>query len=299
MLFKVRIADRMRKNFIARCESYDAPRLAKETFPADVKVESDISYQKDSSDFHKLDIYTPFNVSGSKEAFILIHGGAFVYGRKELDKLFGMELAKKAGIPVVNINYTLMPQGSLETQLNEIFVAMNFVYKNYGFERLHVTGDSAGAYLAFITAVAAMNRHVAHSLWVFEKLRPKVESAGLICGGFEINPNGFPGVFFEKQNTVNNNRRLPDFVYDIKNLAYRMGTLRTVLITGEDDDPVIRKDNYKFKAILDELDIDTTFYDAENKDDRKMVHVFPISSPYSPEGKKAIELIAENAVGKR
>ena len=296
MLFKARIADRMRKNFIARCQSYDAPRLKAEQYPADVKVDSDISYMKDDLDTHKLDIYTPFNVTGSKEAFILIHGGAFVYGFKELDKLFGMELAKKAGIPVVNINYTLMPQGTLETQLNEIFVAMNFVSKNYGFDRLHVTGDSAGAYLAYITAVAAMNRHVAHSLWVFEKLRPKVESAGLICGCYEINPNGFPGIFFEKQNQ---NKRLPDVVYDTKNLAYRMGSLRTVLITGEDDDPVIRKDNYKFKAILDELDIDCPLYDAENKDDRKMVHVFPISSPYSPEGAKAIELIAENAVGKR
>ena len=296
MLFKVRLADRARKNFIARCQSYDAPRLKNETFPADVKAETDISYIGDGQDAHKLDIYTPFNVEGSREAFILIHGGAFVYGFKELDKLFGMELAKKAGIPVVNINYTLMPQGSLETQLNDIFIAMNFVSKKYGFDKLHLTGDSAGAYLAYITAVAARNRHIAHSLWVFEKLRPKVESAGLICGCYEINPNGFPGVFFEKQNQ---NKRLPDVVYDIKNLAYRMGSLRAVLITGEDDDPVIRKDNYKFKAILDELGIDTKLYDAENKDGRKMVHVFPISSPYSPEGARAIELIAENAVGRR
>lgn len=41
------------------------------------------------------------------------------------------------------------------------------------------------------------------------------------------------------------------------------------------------------------------FYDAVNEGDLKMHHVFPIAHPEWPQSVKAIEMIAENAVGRR
>ena len=119
-------ADKNRLTFIRNCETFDTPRLENEVYPAECKTEMDIEYKHGNNPL-KLDIYTPFNCYGAKECFILIHGGAYVYGFKKLDQNFGMHLAIKANIPVVNIDYTLMPESDLSQVINEIFTAINFV----------------------------------------------------------------------------------------------------------------------------------------------------------------------------
>ena len=168
--------------WIKNCTESDAPRLASEVYPADVRIDEDVNWSGDSLNL-TLDYYRPFNVDSSKECFLLIHGGAFVYGSKVLDKCFGMHLAKYSGIPVANMDYTLMPQAGLSKILGQIFSCMNFLTEKYGIEKFHLTGDSAGGYLALLSALAARNSHIAHDLWIFEKPKGQVLSAGLICGG--------------------------------------------------------------------------------------------------------------------
>ena len=286
-------ADKERQIFIKNCTNFDTPRLESEVFPADCKAETDIVY-KDGEDPLKLDVYTPFGCVGAKECFILIHGGAFVYGFKKLDQNFGMHLAIKAGIPVVNVDYTLMPDATLSEIINEIFKAMNFVYINYGFKKYHTTGDSAGGYLAYMTALCARSRHIAHGMWVFEKLRGTVESAGLICPGIRNTIKEFPGIYFENlQGTKDDRQRLPDYAYDLNLIAERDTELRVAIITGEED--FLREQDREFSKHFD----NAYFYDAVNDGELRMFHVFPIAHPEWPQSVKAIELIAENAVGRR
>ena len=150
-------AEKGRQLFIKNCTLFDTPRLEEEVYPAECKTEMDVVYKEGENPL-KLDIYTPFNCYGAKECFILIHGGAFVYGTKKLDQNFGMHLAIKSGIPVVNVDYTLLPDSTLPQILNEIFTAMNFVYIKYGFKKYHTVGDSAGGYLAYMVAICARSR---------------------------------------------------------------------------------------------------------------------------------------------
>jgi len=279
--------------WIKNCTESDAPRLASEVYPADVTVEEDVIWSGEPLNL-KLDYYRPFNVDSAKECFLLIHGGAFCYGTKVLDKCFGMHLSRYSGIPVANMDYTLMPEAGLTKIISQVFSCMNFLSAKYGIQKFHLTGDSAGGYLALICALAARNSHVAHDLWVFEKLKGEVLSAGLICGGFRYHPKGFPGIFFEESNPENPKakQRLPDYVYDIAKLAERDRELKVALITGEDD--FLREDNRMMKDILNE----PLFYDALNEGELHMHHVFPIAHPEWPQSQKAIQLISDNATRK-
>ena len=276
--------------WIKNCTESDAPRLASEVYPAGVRIDENVNWSGDPLNL-TLDYYRPFNVDSSKECFLLIHGGAFVYGSKVLDKCFGMHLASNSGIPVANMDYTLMPEAGLSRILGQIFSCMNFLTSRYGIEKFHLTGDSAGGYLSLISALAARNSHIAHELWIFEKLKGKVCSAGLICGGFRYHPKGFPGIFFEEKIKGNpkNKARLPDYVYDISKIAGRDTDLKVCLITGEDD--FLRNDNSAIRDILNE----PLFYDAENEGEFHMHHVFPVAHPEWPQSQKAIQLIADNA----
>ncbi|MBR3280080.1 MAG: alpha/beta hydrolase [Lachnospiraceae bacterium] len=286
-------AEKERQLFIKNCTAFDTPRLEKEVFPAGCRAETDVVYKEGNKPL-KLDVYTPFGCAGAKECFILIHGGAFVYGFKKLDQNFGMHLAIKAGIPVVNVDYTLAPEADISQIIAEIFKAMNYVYIKYGFKKFHTVGDSAGGYLAYIVAVAARSRHVAHRLWVFDKLKGTVESAGMICPGIKNNPKGFPGLYFEKH--VDNNigpARLPEYAYDLNLIADQDSDLRIAVIAGEDD--FLLEQNRTFKDNVPGV----LYYEGKNDGELKMHHVYPIAHPEWPQSAKAIEVIAENAVGRR
>lgn len=287
------LAEKNRQLFIRNCEISDAPRLAEEKFPAECKAEKDIVYKEGSHPL-KLDIYTPFATYGAKECFILIHGGAFVYGSKRLDQNFGMHLAIKVGIPVANVDYTLMPDSDISQIINEIFHAMNYISSKYGIRKFHTVGDSAGGYLAYIVAITARSRHIRHGVWVFEKLNGTVESAGMICPGTQYSVKEFPGIYFEKQVDNKNVRlRLPDYIYDLNLIAERDTDLRVAVITGEDD--FLKEQGRGFKDRIE----NALFYEAKNDGELKMFHVFPVAHPEWPQSVKAIEMIAENAVGRR
>ena len=291
--FVRRKAEKGRVTFIEHCKDFDIPRLESETFPSGCEAETDVIYRGGSAPL-KLDVYTPASHVASNECFILIHGGAFVYGYKKLDQNFGMNLAVRSGIPVVNVDYTLMPESDLSQIITEIFKAMNHVYVNFGFKKYHTVGDSAGGYLAFMTAVCARSRHICHGMWVFEKLRGTVESAGMICPGIAFPIKNFPGLFFDRsQDKTANHSRLPGYAYDLKLLADRTDSLCVAVVTGEDD-PLL-PEGEKFKDHID----GALYYEGKNDDINKCHHVFPIAHPEWPQSVESIDLIVENALRSR
>lgn len=291
--FFLRRAEKWNEIWVKRCTEFDTPRLASEVYPADVKIDADVIWSGEPLNL-ALDYYRPFNVDSSKECFLLIHGGAFTYGSKVLDKCFGMHLAKYSGIPVANMDYTLMPEAGLSKILSQIVTCMNFLTAEYGIEKFHLTGDSAGGYLALMSALAARNSHLAHDLWIFEKLKGEVLSASPICGGFRYHPKGFPGIFFEERKSADSGKaqRLPKYVYDIFDLIGRDSNLKIALITGEDDD--MRNDNLEAMKHME----GALIYDAKNEGDLHMHHVFPIAHPEWPQSQKVMELITFNATRK-
>ena len=247
------------------CVIADTPRLEAEVLPRDVNVQKDLPYIDDGSEEHLLDVYYTPDHKKIGECFFLIHGGAFVYGFKELDKNFGMRLAKASELPVVNINYTVMPKSNMMQIIDEIDKAIDYVKTRFGFKGFHFVGDSAGGYLATLSGIRCK----------------ETISVSSICGCYRNDRNDFPGALFAREG-----EEIPEYLYDLTTKADRLKELKVALITGSKD--FLRPDNIELSKLLD----DCIFYDAEDCDGREMFHVFPIAHPEWPEGEKTLEIIS-------
>ena len=283
-------ADKDRQNFIDRCIEFDTPRLENETYPDGVSILSDIVYDNMTGKSGLLDIYFPGQIQDRfDEIFFLIHGGAFVYGDKLLDKNYGMHLALKSGIPVANVNYTLMPDTDLAGQAAELVRALEFLNKEYSVSRIHTTGDSAGAYLALLSALLCNDPVIREELNITTDPEIRCLSANLICGGYAHDSKLFPGIYMGKD--------LPWHYFDLtkamtKSFA-RTGNIPVSNITG-DKDTMLRECNY-FKRACDKAGIANSYYKAVSADDRVMHHVFPIAHPEWPESVTVIDMFVKNS----
>ena len=296
MLFDKYAAEKQRKEFIKNCTKNDAVRMASEVLPTNCDTECDISYETPDIPEHRFDIYKLKGTEVGDTAFFLIHGGAFVYGYKELDKNFGMNLAVFSGIPVVNVNYHLLPTKSLSGVLNDLCLAVDYISKNRGIRKLHLIGDSAGGYLAVMMGCLLRSKTVRHDIGVFVNSDVEVVSVNSICGVYKGDFRKFPGYFFKKPaGTEGGDIDLPDYIFDLSEVIRRTGLPRTCLVTGDRD--FLHDNNVRMRDFLKEQGIPVLFYDAISSDTGAAEHVYAISDPAWQESHAALMLIIKNAVG--
>ena len=112
--------------------------------------------------YNLLDLYAPASARAVKLPVIIsVHGGAWMYGDKELYRYYCMDLAEK-GFAVVNFNYRLGPEDSFPTMFADLDRLLYWVWTNagsYNLDRnnLFLTGDSAGAQAASLLATLFTN----------------------------------------------------------------------------------------------------------------------------------------------
>ena len=155
----------------------DSKRVERQTPPDDVKTVCDIPYLDDGNIYHVLDVYYPEAAEGGALPVIIdIHGGGWLYGDKEINKYYCMELAHR-GYVVFNMSYRLVPDVTVNEQIADVFSALDWIDKNMSAypvdgKNVFLTGDSAGGQLAgFATCI--MNS--AELQQVFEVNSPSFE----------------------------------------------------------------------------------------------------------------------------
>jgi len=113
-----------------------------------------------------LDVYS-FEGAESAPVMVYVHGGAWVAGDKsrvhEKDDFF-----VDAGFVFISVNYTLLPEGTVEQQLREVDAALGFIAQNVGKaggdpNNIHLMGHSTGAYIVSMTALRPLE-NAAHLL---------------------------------------------------------------------------------------------------------------------------------------
>lgn len=133
--------------------------------PDSVYSYNDLLYGEDPI-YQSLDIYTPEDSKDKKlPTIISVHGGGFVYGKKEDYQYYCMDLARR-GFKVINFSYRLAPEYKFPTQLEDTNTVFNWVVENadkyhLDLDNLFAVGDSAGGnilglYAGFLTNPKAL-----------------------------------------------------------------------------------------------------------------------------------------------
>ena len=133
-------------------EKADNARLATQSEPEGVTQINNLAYIDDGDRYHLLDVYYPENTEGKIPVIIDIHGGGWMYGDKELNKIYCLNLAKR-GFVVFNISYRLAPGVTVNEQLQDCAYALKWISENMkdypcDTDNIMLTGDSAGGQLS-------------------------------------------------------------------------------------------------------------------------------------------------------
>ncbi len=130
----------------------DSDKLAMDS---GVSIKRNISYTGDKTRFHTMNVISP-DFSKRLPAIIHIHGGGWSAGKKEDYDNFCTRISAE-GFIVFSIDYSLAPDFNIYNQINDVFVAINFIINNYEFDKLVISGDSAGGHLAALATALNLN----------------------------------------------------------------------------------------------------------------------------------------------
>ncbi len=162
--------------------------------PSDVKRYSDITYgdKGEHPQWQMLDVYRPANVPEDKKlpVIVVIHGGGWVYGDKEVYKYYSASLCQR-GFAVVCYSYRLAPEYTFPASLEDSVAVANWIVDNedkYGFDLNNISGvgDSAGGTLIGITAAFLTNKEYADKFDFTVSDKFKFKSIAFNCAAFEI-----------------------------------------------------------------------------------------------------------------
>lgn len=260
----------------------------KNPFPVDkVKMYENISYF-DEDKSHLMDIYQPRNNNDLLPIIINIHGGGFLLGKKEVNRLYCAELAMK-GYIVFCVEYPLSPKAKIIDILNDLIIAINKINeiaKEYNGDNnnIFLTGDSAGAYLCVYLSALKNNSNLINLLKLKNKINPSIKGLGLISGMFYTNKFDQIGVFVPKLIYGKNYKKeYNNAYYNIENKEIISFLSPCFLITNKGD--FLRHYSIEFSKALAKYNIKTKLLNINSK--KLLPHAFVAMFPETDEAKIA------------
>lgn len=166
------------------CLKNDTKRDAGKPLPTDLKEWKDLAYDRRYGKWGHLDVYRK-DVDGLLPTIVVVHGGGYLYGTKEIYSRYAKALAHD-GYVVVCFNYPLAPGHRFPTQLYCLGEVLSFT-KEHGKEwgadlsRVYLYGDSAGANLSYLFGLAQSSEEY-RELFPGLRLDLKVNGLSLNCG---------------------------------------------------------------------------------------------------------------------
>lgn len=176
----------------------DKKRDAGQTTPPEVIRFDDIVYGDDIKfkKWQMLDVYRPRSAGTETlekiPVIVSVHGGAWVYGDKDIYQFYCMQLAKR-GFAVVNYSYRLAPDTAFPSSFEDTEKVFQWIDANaqkYGFDLNNVfaVGDSAGGHLLGLYASALTNPEYAKNFPFMKPKSFKLKGVALNCGKYDMSP---------------------------------------------------------------------------------------------------------------
>ena len=167
----------------------DAKRDAGLTIPEEVRYIRDNRYGDDEF-YNSLDICYPRDKADKKLPVIIsIHGGAYVYGSKEVYQFYCADLARR-GFTVVNFDYRLAPKFKFPSPLEDISKVIEWLETKkelypVDMSNVFLIGDSAGAQLASQYGAIYSNEKY-RKLFRLRKPEASIRGLSLACGLYDL-----------------------------------------------------------------------------------------------------------------
>ena len=262
--------------------------------PYNVERIFDVPYDANSN--LSFDLYRPIASSRKLPVVIDIHGGGWYGGRKENNKAYCMELAKK-GFAVFCPEYTLVPEGDLRRQIRNICSFVNWFEKHYSdyncdLENVFISGDSAGGQLASLLLTCTYNKRVADYFEVFISIKARAAcfiGGVLYCGDMARKP--LMSLYYKPiLGRKYSSSRICDYVNFVDNIAKECPPL--LLVTSEQD--FMKSHSKKADKELKRKGYSCELLNWSRSKDRKhkLTHVFNILFPTYEESKVTNSSIA-------
>ena len=253
----------------------DLERNRKIPEPVGVISYRNLSYTSGLGKSHLLDVHRPEKLSGALPTLVVIHGGGWCYGDKEIYHLYAKDLARR-GFAVICFNYILAPRKRFPYPLGVIDQVLTWAKahaQEYGFDlnSVFLVGDSAGANLAVQYEAAQHNPDYAKFFSLHFPL--PIKGLGLNCGSYHRLGGPYKN---ESENYIwsfylGKHYHPDDPRYDVLG-AIKKGFPPCYILTGEKD--FIKDENPLLTAVLDKEKIPYVFKEYHSKEGNKLQHVF-------------------------
>jgi len=280
------------KKMLKVWESADRHSLAQQSLPEGIAEIADIPYISDGNSGHLLDVYYPENTNGKLPVIINLHGGGFVYGNKELNKLYCYHIAQR-GFIVFNLNYRLAYNDTkVPGQIQDVAAAVNWIGDNLSTypadkNEIFLSGESAGGSLAVMTELISGSERL-QKLFGVPELNVDIKAAGINCGmmnledpmiGFRLLRSVCLEIGYQEQEYYQN------LIFD--NIP-EMKDLPPVFLTTSEEDP-LRHMTLNFEKTLKKNGVEYKLKYFKKKRGTRLGHVFSVFHPDYMEGKEMID----------
>lgn len=269
----------------------DAENHASQTPPDNIKEINNIPYIDDGSVYHLFDVYYPEGARGRLPVIIDIHGGGWMYGDKELNKLYCLALASR-GYAVFNISYPLVPDVTVDIQLKDVMKALNFIGEHIDEypadkSRIILTGDSAGGQLAAYSCVLTRSKELRE---IFDTVGTQLDFKGLLLTSPvpSMNTKSYISLY-TKRMWGSNRKTKPVYNYmNLEDIIKFSSFPKTYLITSAGDFLAHEQTKNAYELIKS-TGAECRIADFEGKEGKNLVHVFTVMNPYNDIGRSTID----------
>lgn len=281
------------------CDGGDKKKHAAQTPPENITEIADIPYIDDGNHYHLLDVMYPENISADDKLPVIIdiHGGGWMYADKDLNDYYCMSLADR-GYVVFNVSYRLVPDVTVEEQLQDVAYALQWIEQNMSsypcdMDNILLTGDSAGGQLAVYSAVLLQSGELRE---IFNTVDADMDITALLLtspvsymkngGFFSVYTKPLWGRDYKSRDTYNY-MDLDEIIDYADNLP------PTYLITSSGDSLAHTQTNRAYKLLQSKgIKSELADYDKDAFGE-SLPHVFSVLYPFDEAGKAAIDSALE------
>ncbi len=271
-------------------EKEDNARLATQTKPEGITEVCDLAYINDGNKYHLMDLYYPENTTGKLPVIIDVHGGGWVYGDKELNKYFCMNMAKR-GFAVFNMSYRLFPDVTVNEQLQDIGFALRWISENAkeypcDMDNIMLVGDSAGGQLAAYSAVL-MSAPELRKVFGVADYEMKLKALTLISPVAYMN-DGVIGVYGRRMWGKDYMHKATHMFMNLDSIL-SLGQLPATMLITSSGDFIAHSQTLKAANDIRNRGVITKLLDYPDYEGKKLDHVFSVIYPESGAGCNAID----------